>query len=273
MPLVLASLRRDNNLTRLQTATCFELQWKAPRNPAKRPFLLERQDEPLLISVSPIMHIGILSDTHDQVQRTRAAVAMLIDKGAEILIHCGDLTTADVVRECSSIPCFFVFGNCDYDREGLRQAITLGGGTCLERGGLITVEGRRLAVTHGDSEPGSSTPDGTLSPTICSPAILMLLPIFRKARRGGSILEQFIEPRSGQWHCSILQAVMSVCCQLSTQRCKVDEIAEIGWPLPLDQATIPGASLSRPSSTIARSSIDLRVRVFLTYTVAPRSEE
>lgn len=98
------------------------------------------------------MHIGILSDTHDQVQRTRFAVAMLIGKGAEILIHCGDLTTADVVRECSSIPCFFVFGNCDCDHEGLRQAITLEGGTCLERGGLVTVGGRRLAVTHGDSD-------------------------------------------------------------------------------------------------------------------------
>ena len=61
------------------------------------------------------MRIGILSDTHDQVQRTKSAVAMLVEGGAETLIHCGDLTIADVVDECSVLPCYFVFGNCDYD--------------------------------------------------------------------------------------------------------------------------------------------------------------
>ena len=50
------------------------------------------------------MRIGILSDTHDQVRRTRFAVAMLVESGAEALIHCGDLTTADVVEECSGFP-------------------------------------------------------------------------------------------------------------------------------------------------------------------------
>lgn len=96
------------------------------------------------------MRIGILSDTHDQVQRTKSAVAMLVEGGAETLIHCGDLTIADVVDECSVLPCYFVFGNCDHDRESLRQAINRVGGTCLERGGLISLGGRRLAVTHGD---------------------------------------------------------------------------------------------------------------------------
>jgi putative phosphoesterase len=97
------------------------------------------------------MRIGILSDTHDQVQRTRAAVGRLVEAGAKALIHCGDLTTADVVDECSAVPCYFVFGNCDYDSETLRQAINRVGGTCLERGGLIVVDQCRLAVTHGDS--------------------------------------------------------------------------------------------------------------------------
>ena len=98
------------------------------------------------------MRIGILSDTHDQVHRTRSAVAMLVERGAESLIHCGDLTIVEVVNECSVLPCHFVFGNCDHDRESLRQAIRLAGGTCLERGGLISLGGSRLGVTHGDSD-------------------------------------------------------------------------------------------------------------------------
>ncbi len=98
------------------------------------------------------MRIGILADTHDQVHRTRSAVAMLVEGGAETLIHCGDLTIADVISECSVLPSYFVFGNCDYDRDSLRKAINWVGGTCLERGGLISLGGRRLAVTHGDSD-------------------------------------------------------------------------------------------------------------------------
>ncbi len=98
------------------------------------------------------MRIGILSDTHDQVHRTRTAVAKLMEGGAETLIHCGDLTIAEVAEECSVLPCYFVFGNCDHDRESLRAAMTRGGGVCLERGGLISLGGRRLAVTHGDSD-------------------------------------------------------------------------------------------------------------------------
>jgi putative phosphoesterase len=98
------------------------------------------------------MQIGILSDTHDQVARTRAAVAQLVDAGAEALIHCGDITVPEVVSELGSLPSYFVLGNCDFDTEGLRQAIAAMGGTCLGRGGLIELGGRRLAITHGDSD-------------------------------------------------------------------------------------------------------------------------
>ncbi len=98
------------------------------------------------------MLIGVLSDTHDQTARTKAAVSLLITRGAEVLIHCGDLTSAGIVYECSPRPAYFVFGNCDHDHAVLRAAIGHGGGHCLERGGEITLAGRRLGVTHGDSE-------------------------------------------------------------------------------------------------------------------------
>jgi putative phosphoesterase len=98
------------------------------------------------------MLIGILSDTHDQIKRTRVAVATLVAAGAEALFHCGDITIADVVYECADLPAYFVFGNCDFDRDGLRQAIRQIGGTCLEQGGLIDLAGHQIAMTHGDSD-------------------------------------------------------------------------------------------------------------------------
>jgi uncharacterized protein len=97
------------------------------------------------------MRLGILSDTHDRVERTKAAVALLVDSGAEALIHCGDITIPEVVYELAPLPSFFVFGNCDFELDELRRAIAAIGGVCLERGGLIDVDGRRMAVTHGDS--------------------------------------------------------------------------------------------------------------------------
>src|SRR5689334_13658422 len=97
------------------------------------------------------MKVGILSDTHDHVKRTARAVAMLRDEGAEALFHCGDLTTADIVYECAGLPGHYVFGNNDFDEDDLREAIRLVGGVCLERGGEVTLAGKRIALTHGDS--------------------------------------------------------------------------------------------------------------------------
>jgi putative phosphoesterase len=97
------------------------------------------------------MHVGILSDSHNQVERTARAVALLVEHGAEALIHCGDLTSPDVVYECAPLPTYFVFGNNDYDEDDLRRAMELIGGVCLGWGGEVVLGGRRIAVTHGDS--------------------------------------------------------------------------------------------------------------------------
>lgn len=97
------------------------------------------------------MRLGILSDTHDRVERTRAAVGLLVEAGAEALFHCGDITIPEVVYELAPLPSHFVFGNCDDDLDVLREAMKTIGGTCLERGGLVELDGHRLAMTHGDS--------------------------------------------------------------------------------------------------------------------------
>ncbi|WZO95809.1 metallophosphoesterase family protein [Isosphaeraceae bacterium EP7] len=97
------------------------------------------------------MRIGLISDTHDKLARTEMAVRRLLDEGAEVLLHCGDLTTAGAVERCVGVPAYFVLGNNDYDEKGLRKAIEDSGGTCLGLGGEIEIAGRRLAITHGHS--------------------------------------------------------------------------------------------------------------------------
>jgi putative phosphoesterase len=93
--------------------------------------------------------LGILSDSHDQYDRTTRAVDVLRDRGAEAIIHCGDLTCPDLVYLCSELPAYFVLGNCDDDPRAIAVAVESTGGTWLNQGGIVELCGKRIAVTHG----------------------------------------------------------------------------------------------------------------------------
>jgi uncharacterized protein len=96
------------------------------------------------------MRLGVLSDTHNQLVRTRLAIALLQEQGAEALIHCGDVTGPEVVAVCAALPSHFVFGNNDADNiPALRRAIDKAGAVCLGWGGEVTLAGQRIAVAHG----------------------------------------------------------------------------------------------------------------------------
>ena len=96
------------------------------------------------------MKLGLISDTHDQLQRTKVAVEMLVSAGAERLIHCGDFVSHEVLTACCVLPVSFVFGNNDWGVEPeLRAAASDGGAECLEYGAEITIANRRIGITHG----------------------------------------------------------------------------------------------------------------------------
>jgi len=96
------------------------------------------------------MLLGILSDTHDKLARTRHAVELLREAGAEALIHCGDLSGPDILRACAVLPCWYVFGNNDDDMiPDLRQVSAETEAVCLEWAGEVVLAGKRIAVTHG----------------------------------------------------------------------------------------------------------------------------
>lgn len=96
------------------------------------------------------MKIGILSDTHDHLNRTQVAVELLIDRGAQALVHCGDLTGPPIVEACCKLPFYFVFGNHDSDMASiLADASAENGGNCLRWGGELSLSGKRIAVAHG----------------------------------------------------------------------------------------------------------------------------
>lgn len=97
------------------------------------------------------MLIGLISDTHNQADRTTQAFNILEKKGIEALIHCGDLTRSSIAQLLisKSFPSYFVYGNNDDPRE-LGLSIKAFGGKDLGFSGLITLRDRRIGVTHGD---------------------------------------------------------------------------------------------------------------------------
>ncbi len=67
------------------------------------------------------MIIGIMSDTHDNLPMTKKAVKLLVDKGAEMFMHCGDYVAPFTLKPIvnSTIPFVGVFGNNDGEKKGL----------------------------------------------------------------------------------------------------------------------------------------------------------
>lgn len=94
------------------------------------------------------MRIGVVSDTHGRVDLTQDAIRMLQSMEVERVLHCGDIGSVDVVRQFRQWPTSFVFGNCDYDHEVLREAINQAGQTCCGLFGQFEIAGVPIALLH-----------------------------------------------------------------------------------------------------------------------------
>jgi len=93
--------------------------------------------------------LGVLSDSHGHDERTGEAVRRLIDAGAEILVHLGDIETEAVLNELTAAPARIVFGNCDWDTKTLAEHARRIGIRVDDPIGLIEIGSRRIAFTHG----------------------------------------------------------------------------------------------------------------------------
>ncbi|MGE5612462.1 MAG: metallophosphoesterase [Bacillota bacterium] len=96
------------------------------------------------------MLIGILSDTHDNTAVTAAAVDLLKRRGAEYFLHCGDVGSCLVLDYLAGLPAAFVWGNCDSGRVELQRYAEKLGITCCGAFGDLTLDGKRVALMHGD---------------------------------------------------------------------------------------------------------------------------
>jgi putative phosphoesterase len=93
------------------------------------------------------MKIGVISDTHGDVESLRQALRVLDSFGIDLMLHCGDIGL-EVLPALAGRKVHFVHGNMD-DPRRLREAISDPAHAFHEPMGTFEAEGRRVAFMHG----------------------------------------------------------------------------------------------------------------------------
>jgi uncharacterized protein len=99
------------------------------------------------------MKVGIVSDSHGQKARLQRALQALCHRGAEVIVHCGDIGGCDCVDELAACgkPTYAVAGNTDLDMAELQRYARSRGITFDIDMVKVHLDGQgSLAVTHGN---------------------------------------------------------------------------------------------------------------------------
>src|ERR687898_838934 len=95
------------------------------------------------------MKIGLISDTHDNIQNIQKATSLFNDKKVSFAIHAGDVVSPEAVEAFSGVKLIGVLGNNDLEIDGLTDAFDKIGGQL--KGELCEIEQDDLifAIYHG----------------------------------------------------------------------------------------------------------------------------
>jgi len=95
------------------------------------------------------MHIGIISDSHDNMPAIEKAVKFFNEKGVDIVMHAGDIVSPFTARAFGKLESSFIaiFGNNDGDKVHLKQFFS-GIGEIHEDPYLGKINGMSIAMTH-----------------------------------------------------------------------------------------------------------------------------
>ncbi len=95
--------------------------------------------------------LGLLADSHGHAAPTRLGVRILLDAGAEQLIHLGDIGTESVIDELvTEVETRIVFGNTDWNWQPLARYAEHVGLFVDHPVGRLKLDGKLLVYQHGD---------------------------------------------------------------------------------------------------------------------------
>ncbi len=98
--------------------------------------------------------IGIISDSHDNMNALRKAVEFFNERGVKAVLHAGDLISPFTARAFKELKpqLYFVFGNNDGDKVTLTKKFEEIGAVSGGNFGDLTIDGLHIALLHGTNE-------------------------------------------------------------------------------------------------------------------------
>ncbi len=99
------------------------------------------------------MLIGVIADTHDDVQRVDNAVALFKQRQVDLVLHLGDWVAPFMVRRFRGLRVIGLVGNNDGDPLALRRVMEEIQGELHGSFTSMEVEDKRIALIHGTDYP------------------------------------------------------------------------------------------------------------------------
>lgn len=98
------------------------------------------------------MYLGLLSDTHNDQQKVKAALQIYQERGITTVLHAGDVTNVATLKLFASFDLWIAQGNMDRDpalRETTKELFG-SGRMRMRMQHELTLNGSRIALLHGD---------------------------------------------------------------------------------------------------------------------------
>ena len=104
------------------------------------------------------MKVGVISDTHGQMELALSAAREFIFRGVDAVVHCGDVGCEMILIEMAAlfhtldIPLYVVLGNCDLQNAAVCNFPDAAGVKMMGRFAELNLDGARVGVLHSDDE-------------------------------------------------------------------------------------------------------------------------
>jgi putative phosphoesterase len=106
------------------------------------------------------MLVGVMSDSHDNMEKVVEATELFNREGVELVIHLGDIVSPFIVRrlgETLKAKMIIVYGNNDGERLLIREVAAKYGYSVHEPPRAVEIGGRRVLLAHGFGDPDNTS--------------------------------------------------------------------------------------------------------------------
>ena len=96
--------------------------------------------------------LGIISDTHENEEAIKKAIAVFKEKNVEFAVHCGDIISPPMLEHFKGLKMKFVFGNNDGEKIGLNSKAKELGFEEVTEEKEFEFKGKKFYVYHGTEQ-------------------------------------------------------------------------------------------------------------------------